>query len=1136
MLATDLHSPKVKTKMTKAEFMKNMRGINDGGNLPENMLSDIFDRIAANRLADTNTDLAGEDPKSKDLFSKEVKQIVKKSQELIKESINTKSTFVKSSHIKHVAPMFEVAWCPIFAVLSMFLEESEDPQVFELALAGFKYAIRISCLFFMETERNAFISSLASFTFLNNVREIKQKNIECIKTLIGCALVNGNYLQKSWTHVLKCISQLERLHLVAAGAKTEVQEPLPTQEDKTASDGFRMFFMSTKKDTRASIRAQIEEINSTTIAEQIDVTAIDKIFTGSTKLNSVAIVEFVNCLCAVSMEEMDMNQPRTFSVQKLVEIAYYNMNRIRLVWSKIWGILAQHFTLVACNPNKTLAMYAIDSLRQLAMKFLEKDELTNYNFQKDFLKPFENIMLTQTSTPQIRELIIHCLSQMIYSRAGNIKSGWKSIFTVFSFSSNESDVHLVSLAFSSVEMVIRKHFPLISESFFVECVNCLIAFANNSASKDISMKAIDLIEYCAKQLVEGKVCALEAGGLFVDRDNHLKLWFPIFTGLTRTISHPNMEVRTLAQIRLFSVLKSHGSLFNPGMWELIFRGVLLPIFENVGYIQTNQQDDWLDTTCCPALHSLVDLFSQFFTIVSFLLKDLLNLLATCILQDNERLSRMGVMCLFELIESNCMKMSGDMWITFCVALNRITRENFPREIISLVGSKCQDSIRAVMDLSKNNTTDNIFGKDEGDTKSEVDAVGPENSTDENEDKNGNEEEKREKGKAEEDSGVVRMEEAVREDLLGSVNNTEKNVLSSLSSPVISSTTSSSSSSSSSSPSHHTTPSFSSSGSKRLSGNDNPFPRPFSPSASSPVLPTSVNASSTRIVQLSSSACTPPHRHIGRNQLVSSSGHKLNNVADKSINAIALRSSDWKIVRGKVNVQLLLIRGICAICIKCGYHLNPTEVQVQIPADTPDKGEGELLSSKSQIESTMTLNHLLRLVDVMFVAYRLVALVNTDIEFLKVIAGSGLCKVLMKEEVEAETNYLKIMFWLCKNISLDQKLTLSQSVVKFCHQELSEFISVEQKLLSLKKSSLPLANEPENHTNLDQVVLHDHHQSKVQIMVLLLKELYEMREDVFLLHIFKIFGLLCDLVESESADIRSALRLVLRRHAQLAKLI
>ena len=47
---------------------------------------------------------------------------------------------------------------------------------------------------------------------------------------------------------------------------------------------------------------------------------------------------------------------------------------------------------VGCNPNEDVAFFAVDSLRQLSMKFLEKGEFANFRFQKDFLRPFEHIM------------------------------------------------------------------------------------------------------------------------------------------------------------------------------------------------------------------------------------------------------------------------------------------------------------------------------------------------------------------------------------------------------------------------------------------------------------------------------------------------------------------------------------------------------------------------------------------------------------------------------------------------------------------------------------------------------------------------------------------------------------------------
>jgi Sec7-like guanine-nucleotide exchange factor len=49
-------------------------------------------------------------------------------------------------------------------------------------------------------------------------------------------------------------------------------------------------------------------------------------------------------------------------------------------------LVCRHFTTVGVHENIALAMYAIDSLRQLSIKFLHKDELRDFNFQRLFLK------------------------------------------------------------------------------------------------------------------------------------------------------------------------------------------------------------------------------------------------------------------------------------------------------------------------------------------------------------------------------------------------------------------------------------------------------------------------------------------------------------------------------------------------------------------------------------------------------------------------------------------------------------------------------------------------------------------------------------------------------------------------------
>ena len=59
---------------------------------------------------------------------------------------------------------------------------------------------------------------------------------------------------------------------------------------------------------------------------------------------------------------------------------------------------------VCCHNNPHVGFFALDALRQLAMRFLEKEELPHFKFQKDFLRPFEYTMI-HNSNPDIRDMV-----------------------------------------------------------------------------------------------------------------------------------------------------------------------------------------------------------------------------------------------------------------------------------------------------------------------------------------------------------------------------------------------------------------------------------------------------------------------------------------------------------------------------------------------------------------------------------------------------------------------------------------------------------------------------------------------------------------------------------------------------------
>lgn len=315
--------------------------------------------------------------------------------------------------------------------------------------------------------------------------------------------------------------------------------------------------------------------------------AVDRIFTGSTKLDGDGIVEFVKWLCFVSEIELKYCPPRMYSLQKIVEISYYNMSRIRLQWTRIWNILGEHFNKAGCSTNEEVAFFAIDSLRQLAMKFLEKGEFANFRFQKDFLKPFEHIM-KRNSSFSIRDMVLQCIAQMVKSQAQNIKSGWKNVFGVFHLAASQNNERILNFSFDIVTEIIRnyveKYFMNIVDSF-QDAIKCLSEFACNLLSPDISIEAIGHIRVCAGFVAREP-------NFFVDQGYEdlksvpesdlvwMKGWFPILFELSCIINRCKLDVRTRGLTVMFEIIKTYGETFRTQWWNDLFN-IVFRIFDNM---------------------------------------------------------------------------------------------------------------------------------------------------------------------------------------------------------------------------------------------------------------------------------------------------------------------------------------------------------------------------------------------------------------------------------------------------------------------------------------------------------------------------------------------------------------------------
>ncbi|XP_062841626.1 brefeldin A-inhibited guanine nucleotide-exchange protein 1 isoform X2 [Trichomycterus rosablanca] len=705
MLTTDLHSPQVKNKMTKEQYIMMNRGINDSKDLPEDYLSSIYNEIAGKKISmketkelplKSNKQSVASEKQRRLLYNMEMEQMAKTAKALMEAVSHVQAPFTSATHLEHVRPMFKLAWTPFLAAFSVGLQDCDDTEVASLCLEGIRCAIRIACIFCIQLERDAYVQALARFTLLtasSGITEMKQKNIDTIKTLITVAHTDGNYLGNSWHEILKCISQLELAQLIGTGVKARYisgtvrgREGFITSTKEQSPDEYLGIVGGTvDRKQIASIQESIGETSSQSV-----VVAVDRIFTGSIRLDGNAIVDFVRWLCAVSMDELaSPTHPRMFSLQKIVEISYYNMGRIRLQWSRIWEVIGDHFNKVGCNPNEDVAIFAVDSLRQLSMKFLEKGELANFRFQKDFLRPFEHIMKKNRS-PTIRDMVVRCIAQMVNSQAGNIRSGWKNIFSVFHLAASDQDESIVELAFQTtghiVTNVFEKHFPATIDSF-QDAVKCLSEFACNASFPDTSMEAIRLIRHCAKYVSDRPQAFKDytSDDMNVAPEDRVWVrgWFPILFELSCIINRCKLDVRTRGLTVMFEVMKTYGHTYEKHWWQDLFR-IVFRIFDNMKLPeQQTEKAEWMTTTCNHALYAICDVFTQYFESLSdVLLDNILAQLYWCVQQDNEQLARSGTNCLENVVILNGEKFTPETWDKTCNCMLDIFKTTLPHMLLT----------------------------------------------------------------------------------------------------------------------------------------------------------------------------------------------------------------------------------------------------------------------------------------------------------------------------------------------------------------------------------------------------------------------------------------------------------------------
>lgn len=632
LLNTDAHNPQVKNKMTKEGFLRNNRGINNGGDVPADVLSDLYDRIVANeiRISDTLRDSKHEAATkslaatssststatssanaahNSELFRVQSERLLTQVRQQFARRRRTAYTYYSASNVQHARLMFSSVWMALLAALSQRLHcaDGNDISTANRCLAGIRAAIAIASTYSLATEKVALVGALASFTRLGAVVDMRAKNVAAVRMLLAIAAMEGDHLGEQWTTVVRAVSQLQHVRTLSATTRTRRlsssdsapgslgSSPLPsspalppspaagtidaatptaaaTGSLRPSDENSRLGVdegAPTRRLSRSStslskpgggssgssgMDATAVDANAAALARGIDETEIERVFVNSAKLSAAGLGDLLRALCAVSLEEL--GEPRLFCLVKLVETASLNVPARRAAeWRHLWETtLGTYFTAAMCHVNRRVALFAVDALRQLAIKLISvgdtplpdaavngalhvqqySDQLgggragsdtgsgggrsgaptgntatnsTDGNgLQRAVLRPFESCYARSRST-SVRELVLRCVAQLVAARSSVVQTGWKALFGVLVIAADERSESLLATAFGIVESVVRDHVGNLDD-VFVGTVAALSAYAHNALNENVALSAIGYLSgSCPTTLAEGRATA-----------------------------------------------------------------------------------------------------------------------------------------------------------------------------------------------------------------------------------------------------------------------------------------------------------------------------------------------------------------------------------------------------------------------------------------------------------------------------------------------------------------------------------------------------------------------------------------------------------------------------------------------------
>ncbi|KAJ4954099.1 hypothetical protein NE237_030931 [Protea cynaroides] len=597
LLNTDQHNMQVKKKMTEEDFIRNNRRINDGNDLPREILSELYHSICKNEIRMSPVEGAG----FAELTSSHWISLLHKSQ-----CATPFITYDSRPFLDH--DMFAILSSPTLAALSVVYDHAEHEDQYQICIDGFLAVAKVSASHRFEEVLDDLVVSLCKFTTLLSPTQPEEliltftddtKAMMATVTVFTIANTYGDSIRTGWRSILECIVTLHKLGLVPAlvdhdsTGENEISSGfMPGKPVKSLTSAShvpaksvatppmslglmsRVSRLLSFDAEETSLEPNEEEVEARQRAhETVQKCQINSIFAESKFLQPISLTHLVQALIWVSSKSQkgkysyhENEDASVFCLDLLITITLYNRDRIVLIWPSLHEHIA---SIVQSNAMPSaLVARAVFGLLHLCRRLLPYKE----NLADDLLRSMQLILkLDARVADAYCEHITQEVTDLVKSNAGCIRSqmGWRTITSLLSITARHPEASEVGFEALAFVMSDGAHLSPDNCTLFIDASR---HFAESWVGpSERSIHALDLMAGCFTCLRRWEL-SQEIG----------EIWMRLVRGLKRVCLDRREEVRNHAVLSLQRcTMGCEGFYVPPLIWMQCFDEVMFTMLDDM---------------------------------------------------------------------------------------------------------------------------------------------------------------------------------------------------------------------------------------------------------------------------------------------------------------------------------------------------------------------------------------------------------------------------------------------------------------------------------------------------------------------------------------------------------------------------